>query len=34
MRKIPIYILLFAGLVTVHAYDMDAMKYFNLGISS
>jgi len=34
MRKIPIYFLLFAGLVTVHAYDMDAMKYFNLGISS
>jgi two-component SAPR family response regulator len=34
MRKIPIYFLLFAGLVTVHAHDMDAMKYFNLGISS
>lgn len=34
MRRIPIYFLLLAGLVTVHAQDMDAMKYFNLGISS
>ena len=34
MRKIAVCLFVFAGLVTAQAQDMDAMKYFNLGISS
>ena len=34
MRKIAICFLLLAGMVTTQANDMDAMKFFNLGLSS
>lgn len=34
MKKITFFFLMFIGLVAAQAHDMEAMKYYNLGLSS
>jgi len=34
MKKIMFFFLMFVGLFAAHAHDMEAMKYYNLGLAS
>ena len=34
MKKLTFFFLMFVGLVAAQAHDMEAMKYYNLGLAS